>query len=75
LRGGEERQGEQEDHLVWVDRIAWVRGGEGEEGKGSKKITWSELMGKLGLGVARRGGKVGLPRLTPPITGAWHNRG
>jgi hypothetical protein len=34
------REGEQEDHLVLVDRIAGVRGGEvGRKGKGSKKIT------------------------------------
>jgi hypothetical protein len=40
------KEGEQEENLVWVDRIAGVRGGVvGRKGKGSKKITWSGLTG------------------------------
>ncbi len=41
-----EREGEEEDQLVWVDGIAGDRGGKvGRKGKGRKNITWSGLTG------------------------------
>ncbi len=56
-RLGEEGEGEQEDHLVWVDRIAGVRGGKlGWKGRGARRsLVWVDgIAGASGRELGRK---------------------